>query len=156
MSGDAGEDIRRRGQRRAERFHGGAELVPPRPLLELGDGEGIDLAEVGLQVHDLVVAEDNDKCAAGGRGLLLETVEAVEEADLVVAVVEEVADLDDGRQRGEGVDDAGKDEVAHGLEEVPNGDKAGGAGWWRQGRGVGYEKSLEKKDEKKVEKFAQL
>ena len=61
---------------------------------ELGHG---DVAQVAGDVHRLVVAEDGDDLAPGGRGLALELLEVADDPQRLGPAVGDVAELDEGR-----------------------------------------------------------
>lgn len=122
----------------AAALDGKAGAVPARPGGELPEALGRGEAEVAGDVHDLVVPHDGEERAAlagGGDG---EAADEVEEAYLVAAAVEDVAELDgEGGAGGPGGgvvgrDEAGEAEGGEGLGEVAvevaDGDEAGGGG----------------------------
>lgn len=64
---------------------------------------------------------------------------AIEEPDLVVAMVEEVTDLDDsGQQWMRGLTTPVRARARMALERSLTATRVAGAGWWWPGRCVGY------------------
>ena len=126
-------------------LNGEASPVPAGPAGELLQALRRDEAKVAGHVHDLVIAEDGEERAALRGGGDAEATEEVEEAELVAAAIQDVAELDGeggasgpggGAGAGAGAvggrQEAGEAEGGEGLGEVAvevaDGDEAGWGG----------------------------